>query len=92
MIVINQHRKSLNSYCYSFGAEYIPKEMNKLIGNKNTKTKIYRIQENNSVIYGYFSFGLTNFMLKGKIFLDHTNFFSSNEYEKNEKITLKHFQ
>ena len=82
----------MNSYCYSFGAEYIPKEMNKLIGNKNTKTKIYRIQENNSIKYGYFSFGLTNFMLKGKILLDHTNFFSSNVYEKNEKITLKHFE
>ena len=91
-MVINQYRKSLNSYFYSFGAEYIPKENKKLIGNKNTKTKIYRIQENNSIKYGYFSFGLTNFMLKGKILLDHTNFFSSNVYEKNEKITLKHFQ
>ena len=31
-------------------------------------------------------------MLKGKSFLDHTNLFSPNEYEKNDKIILKYFQ
>ena len=30
-------------------------------------------------------------MLKGKSFLDQTNLFSPNEYEKNDKIILKFF-
>ena len=31
-------------------------------------------------------------MLKGKSFLDYTNLFSPNEYEKNNNIVLKYFQ
>ena len=31
-------------------------------------------------------------MLKGKSMLDYTNLFSPNEYEKNDKIILRHFQ
>ena len=37
-------------------------------------------------------FGLIDFMLKGKSMLDYTNLFSPNDYEKNDKIILKHFQ
>ena len=33
-----------------------------------------------------------DFMLKGKILLDYTNFFSPNKYEKNDKIILKYSQ
>ena len=32
------------TYCNSFGVEHIPKEIRKLIGKKNVKTNIYRIQ------------------------------------------------
>ena len=38
---------------------------------------------------GYFSIGFTHFMLRGKILLEYTNLFSSNDYEKNDKIILK---
>ena len=38
---------------------------------------------------GYFCIGIIDFMLKGKSFLDHTNLFSHNEYEKNDKTILK---
>ena len=40
-------------------------------------------------MFGYFSIGLTDFMLKGKNVLD---LFYANEYEKNDKIILKYFQ
>ena len=81
----------MNSNFYSFGAEYIPKEVKNLIGNKNTKTKIYRIQAIDSIINGCFCFGITNFMLKGKVLLDYNNLLSSNKYEKNEKKNTKTF-
>ena len=49
-------------------------------------TNIYRIQGNDSIICEYF------YMLKGKSFIDYTNFFSPSEYGKNDKVTLKYFQ
>ena len=41
-------------YFDSFGVEYIPKEIMERIKNKNIKTIIFRIQDNNSVMCGYF--------------------------------------
>ena len=41
---------------------------------------------------GYLNVGLMNFILKGKSLLDYTNLFPPNEYEKDGKIKLKHFQ
>ena len=42
---------------------------------------------------GYFCIKLIDFMLKGKTFLDYTNLFCLNEYEKNDKrIIKKYFQ
>ena len=79
-------------YFDSFGIENIPKEIKKFIGNKNIITNIYRIQAYNSIICGYFCIGFINFMLKGQSLLDHTNLFSPNKYEKNNKIILKYFQ
>ena len=33
-----------------FGVEHIPKEIKEFMGNKNIKTKIYRVQANDSVM------------------------------------------
>ena len=48
----------------SFEIEYIPKEIKKLIGNKNIKTNIFRTQANDSIMFGYFCSGIIDFMLK----------------------------
>ena len=79
-------------YFDSFGVEHIPKEIKKLIGNKNTLTNIYRIQAYNSIKCEYFFIGFIDFVIKGKSLLDYTNLFSPNEYEKIDKIILKFFQ
>ena len=44
------------TYFDSFGVKRIPKEIRKLIGNKNIITNIYRIQAYDSIICGYFWF------------------------------------
>ena len=41
---------------------------------------------------GYFCIGFIDFMLKGKCSLEYANLLSPNEYEKNDKTILKHFQ
>ena len=40
----------------------------------------------------YFCLEFIGFMLKGKPLLNYTQLFSPNDYEKNDKITLKYFQ
>ena len=41
---------------------------------------------------GCFCIGFIDLMLKGESFLDYTNLFFPNDYEKNDKIILKYFQ
>ena len=79
-------------YFNSFGVENVPKEIKKIIGNKNTITNIYRIQAFDSIMCGCFCIRFIDFMLNGKSLLDYTNLFSSNDYERNYKATLKYFQ
>ena len=50
----------------SFRVEYIPKEIKKFIDNKNTTACIYRIQENDSLMYGYLCIGFIDFVPEGK--------------------------
>ena len=71
--------------------EYIPKEIEKFIGNKNI-TNIYRIQTFDPIMCGYFGIGFIDFMVNGKSLLDYTNLFSPIDYEKNHKMMLKYFQ
>ena len=63
----------------SFGVEYIPEKIKDFIekfpGNKSIKTNIFQIQENNSIICGYFCIAFIDFMLAVKKLTDDTNFF-----------------
>ena len=53
-------------YFDSFGVEHIPKEIMKFIARKKTITNIYRIQEYDSIMCGYFCIGFINFMFNDK--------------------------
>ena len=67
-------------YFDSFGVEHILREIKKIIGNKDIKTNIFRIQAYDSIMCGYFCILFIDFMLKGKAFNDFTNFFSPNDF------------
>ena len=41
---------------------------------------------------GYYCIGFIDFMLEGKRWLDYTNLYSTNDYEKSDQIILKCFQ
>ena len=65
-------------YFDSFGVEYIPKEIMKKIehsflGNKNIKTSIFRIQDNNSIMCSYFCILFIEYILNNKTLTDFTN-------------------
>ena len=80
------------TYFDRFGVELIRKEIRKVIGNKNVRTNIYKIQSHDSIMCKYFCIGFIDFMLKGNSLLEYTNSFSSNDYEKNNKIIPNYFQ
>ena len=81
------------TYFDSVGVKYIPKEIKKIIGNKNVVTNIYQIQSYDSTMCGYFCIGFIDFMLKSKSLLEYTNLFPpDDDDEKNDKIILKYFQ
>ena len=79
------------TYFNSFGIEHIPKELQKFIGNKNIINNIYRIQNYDSIMCGYFYIGFINYMFKGKSLTDYTNLFSPNNFKKNNDIILNYF-
>ena len=79
-------------YFDSFGVEYIPKEINKFIGNKKIKARIFRIQAYDSTMCGYFCIEFINYMLKGKTLLDYTNLFSPNDFKKNDRVIKRIFK
>ena len=73
-------------YFGSFGVEYICEEIKEFIekfpGNKIIKTNIFRLQEDNSLMCGYFCIGFIDFMLAGKKLTDYTNLFSPHDFKK----------
>ena len=80
------------TYFDRFGVELIRKEIRKVIGNKNVRTNIYKIQSHDSIMCKYFCIEFIDFMLKGKSLLEYTNSFSSNDYGKNNKRIPNYFQ
>ena len=62
-------------YFESFGVQHIPKQSKKFIRNKNI-TNIYKVEAYYSIMCEYFCIGFIDFMVKSKILLDYTFFFS----------------
>ena len=79
-------------YFDSFGVEHLPEEIKEFIENKNTKTNIFRVQANDSVIYGYFCIEFIDFMLAGETLTDYTSLFSPHDFKKNDDIILSYFK
>ena len=59
-------------YFDCFGVENVPKEIIPFIRHKTIKTNIFRIQANNSIMYGYFCIGFKDFILEGKTLISVT--------------------
>ena len=79
-------------YFDRFGVEHVPEEIKEIIENKNIKANIFRVQANNSIVYGYFCTGFIDFMHAGKKLTDFTSLFSPYDFEKNDSIILSYFK
>ena len=60
------------TYFDSFGIEHIPKGIKTFTNNKNIIANIYRIQNYDSIMCGYFCTGFIDYMFMGKSLTDHT--------------------
>ena len=80
------------TYFDSFGLEHIPKEIKAFIDcSSSITTNIFRIQEYDSVMCGYFCIGFIDFMVAGKQLTEFTTLFSPNNFKKNDNIILNYF-
>ena len=79
------------TYFDSFGIEHIPKDVKKFIGNTHIVTNIYRIQNYDSIMCGYFCIGFIDYIFMGKSLTDYTNLFSPNNFKRNDDIILNYF-
>ena len=79
-------------YVDSFGIEYIPQEVLNKIKDKSVTHNIFRIQDNESIMCGFYYIAFIEYMLSRKTFLDYTNLFSPNDYKKNDEIICKYFK
>ena len=50
----------------------------------------FRIQDNESIMHGFYSFTLIDYKIAGKSLLDCINLFSLNQCKKNDKIIFKY--
>ena len=69
-----------------FEIEYIPLEILNKIRDKSITHNIFRIQDNDSIMCGFYCIAFIEYMFVGKTLSDYTNLFSANDY--NGKIIL----
>ena len=50
------------------------------------------MQDDDSVMCGFYCVAFIEYMLAGKTLLGYTNLFSPNDYKKNDKITYRYFK
>ena len=70
----------------------VPQEVLNKIKDKSITHNIFRIQNNESAMCGFYCIAFTEYMLSGKTLLDYTNLFPPNDYKKNDKIIHKYFK
>ena len=80
------------TYFDSFGVEHFPKEIKKVIGNKNIKANIFRLQACDSIMRRQqLRIGIIDFMFRGTNLADFTNLFSPHKFKKNDEVIFNYF-
>ena len=79
------------TYFDSFGIEYIPKEITKLINDKSVKSNIFRIQSFNSILCGYFYTGFIEYTSNNLGLNEYAKLFLVTNVDKNDQIILDYF-
>ena len=73
-------------YFDSYRTEYIPQEVLNKIRDKSITYNMFKIQDNEFVMRGFYCIAFIECRLARKTLLDYTNFFCPNNYKNNDKI------
>ena len=84
--------KDVAIYFDSFGIGYLPQDVLNKIRDKSITHNIFRTQDNESIMCGFYCTAFIEYMIAGKTLSDYTNFRSPNGYKKSEKIINKYFK
>ena len=71
--------KNIAVYFDSFGIENILQKALNKIKDKSITHNIFRMQDNESIMCGFYCIYVKEYMLAGKRLLDYTNLFSPND-------------
>ena len=83
---------NLDLYFDYFGIKDTPLEVLNKIIYKSITHNIFRMQDKESVMCGFYCIAFIEYMLAGKILFGYNNLFSPNDYEENNKVIYKYFQ
>ena len=72
-----------------FAIEDIPKEVLNKIRDKSILNDIFRMQNRDSIICGFYCTTFIEYMLAETTFLHYTNLFTPIDHERNDKIIYK---
>ena len=74
--------KNVVLYFDSFGIQYIPPEVLNKIIDKSITHNLFRIQDNESIMCGFYCIAFIEYMSSGKTLLDSTDLFSLIDHKK----------
>ena len=78
--------RKMSVYFDSFGIEDVPQKVLNKIKDKSITHKIFRIPYDYSVMFGFYCIPLIEYLIVRKTWLDYTNLFLPNDYQKNDNI------
>ena len=81
--------RNIAVYIGSLGIEYILQKVLNKNRDKPITHKTFRIQGNDSIMYGYYCIAFIKYMLARETMLDYTNLFSLIDRKKNKLILKK---
>ena len=82
-------------YCYVlwfFCQWAFPQKTLSKIKDKSIIHNIFSIQDDDSIMCGFYCITFIEYVMAGKLLLDYTNLFSPNDYKKNDKIIYKYLK
>ena len=79
-------------YFDSFGIEYIQQEALSKIKDKSTIHNILKIQDDDSIMCGFYCIAFIQHMIARETLLNYTNLVSPNDYKKIDKKIYKYFK
>ena len=90
-IVFWQKYSCILWFLWNCGIEYIPQEVVNKIKDKSISHNIFRTQDDDSIMCGFYCIAFIENMLAGKTLLDYITLFSPNDYKQNDPIKYKYF-